>query len=105
MAKKNRRMRKRLTKKRKRIPWTAKRDPLSDTWYTLKQACKMLDISVSCSKGLGKRGALIVSKRFGKLYVNAYHYQKYLRDGLPAIVSCLVLFGQSTDCLDMLFAS
>lgn len=84
---------------------SAKNDPLSDKWYTLKQVCKMLDISISCSKGLRKRGALIVSKRFGKLYVNEYHYQKYLRDGLPSIFGFLVLAAQSANSWDMVFTS
>ena len=104
MAKNNRRLRK-GKRKSKRIPWTAKQDPLSDIWYTLKQACKMLDISESASKNYRKSGALIVSKRFGKLYVNKYHYQKYLIDGLPAVVSLLVLLSQCADGLDMLLAS
>ena len=103
MAKNNRRMRK-GKRKSKRIPWTAKRDPLSDTWYTLKVACKMLDVSVNASKNYRKCGALIVSKRFGKLYVNKYHYQKYLIDGLPAVVSLLVFLSHCSDVCDLLAA-
>ena len=82
---------------------SAKNDPLSDKWYTLRQVCKMLDISISCSRQLRKRGALIVSKRFGKLYVNDYHYQKYLRDGLPAVISLLVMLSRCSDTCDLLF--
>ena len=82
-----------------------KDDPLSEKWHTLKQACKILDISVSGSKNYRKAGKnpLIVSKRFGKLYVNEYHLQKFLRDGLPAIVSLLLMLGGSNDAFDFLF--
>ena len=82
---------------------SAKNDPLSDKWYTLKQVCKMLDISESASKNYRRRGALIVSKRFGKLYVNEYHYQKFLRDGLPAVVSLLAMISRCSDACDLLF--
>jgi hypothetical protein len=84
---------------------SAQNELLSDKWYTLKEACKILDISISCSKALRKRGALIVSKRFGKLYVNHYHLQKYLRDGLPAVVSFLVFLSRIGDVCDLIFAS
>lgn len=79
-------------------------EPLSDKWYTLKEACKMLDISVSVSKKYRKLGLLIVSKRLGKLYVNDYHFQKFLRDGLPAAISLLMLYLPFDNAWDVILA-
>ena len=104
MAKKNKRMRE-SGRKAKRAPWTAKRDPLSEKWYTLKQACKMLDISESGSKVYRKLGMLIVSKRRGKIYVNEYHYQKFLRDGLPGVISLMTLVNQFSDACGVLLSA
>ncbi|MGN6803302.1 MAG: helix-turn-helix domain-containing protein [Ginsengibacter sp.] len=79
-------------------------EPLSDKWYTLKEACKMLDISVSVSKKYRKLGLLIVSKRFGKLYVNHYHFQKFLRDGLPAVISFLMFIARFDEVWEVVLA-
>ena len=104
MAKRNRRISE-SGRKSKRAFWTARRDPLSEKWYTLKQACKMLDISISASKIYRKRGMLIISKRLGKIYVNEYHYQKFLRDGLPGVISLMTLVNQFSGACDVLLSA
>ncbi|MEO8413289.1 MAG: hypothetical protein ABI472_06500 [Ginsengibacter sp.] len=48
---------------------------------------------------------LIISGRRGKLYVNEYTYQEFLRDGLPAVISLLMTPGSFNDCLDGLLIS
>lgn len=80
MANRNKRNQRRI-KKSKKIK-TLQTDILSDTWHTMKNACKLLDISGSTFGRWSETGILQVSKRGAKLYLNEYHYQKCMRDGL-----------------------
>ena len=72
---------------------------LSDVWYTLQQANKKLDISISTSKRWRSEGKLKASKQGAKVYVNEYHIQQCLRNGLRVLVMFLNVVAESGEVL------
>ena len=80
MANRNKRSQRRIKKSKKAK--TVLQEPLSDVWHTMKKACKMMDISGSTFSRWSEAGIIRVSKRGGKVYMNEYHYQQCMKDGL-----------------------
>lgn len=59
------------------------KENLSDIWYKQDEVLKLLGLSPTTCYRRRASGVLIASKQHGKLYYNAYHIQKMLKDGLP----------------------
>jgi len=100
----SRRKNKNLVKRMRKqsAPLAKAAEILSEIWYTNKQVWKILDISASTAKRWRASGALIASKRFGKVYFNHTHVQNLLKSGLKSIVTGTTFLLQFVDCWDML---
>ncbi|MDE3182844.1 MAG: helix-turn-helix domain-containing protein [Bacteroidota bacterium] len=101
--KKNKRLIKKLKMLKAKI--VPPEEPLSNIWYTNKQAWKKLDISPSTLKRWRNRGKVVASKQGNKVYINEYHLQKLLKDGLQTIILILSALSQCAEGWDGLLAS
>ena len=103
----SRKKNKRLIKKLKMLKAKAvpPEEPLSDIWYTNKQAWKKLSMSPSTLYRKRTSGKLIASVSGKKIYFNEYHIQKYLKDGLQTVILLLSALSQFAEGWDGLLVS